>query len=188
MMSKYPFHFLIDIIIINLILCINMSSADLKEEIMKLISLELLDKSYLSLSELEKFISTDEIDLTELLEELHSRYELIGITLEIIEFNDEQFVIVTLNQKNKAETFSKSVYSILTILAHLATLKENNVALNEITYLLKNYMEELDILVQNKLILFVVNDHNQEYIQITPLGANLISPVVSKFQDLLPYN
>jgi hypothetical protein len=156
-----------------------------KEELIKLVSQNLLSKTYLSLAEIEKLTQTNKTDLTEFLEELNEIYSMIGIILEIIEFDEKQFVVVSLDNELEVPQFDNSVYSILTILAHLVSLKGNRLPISDLSYIISEYKEEIEILEQNRLIIVDFSQESQENIQLSPLGANLISSIVPKFQELL---
>jgi hypothetical protein len=156
-----------------------------KEELLKLVSQSLLSETYLSLAEIEKLTQMHDTNLTEFLEELNEFYSRIGIILEIIEFDEKQFVVVSLDNELEVHQFDSSVYSILTVLAHLVSLKGNYLPISDLSFIISEYKEEIEILEQNRLIIINYSYESQENIQLSPLGANLISSVVPKFQELL---
>jgi hypothetical protein len=156
-----------------------------KEDMLKLVSQNLLSKTYLSLDEIENLAQIKRTELNEFLEELNEFYSRMGIILEIIEFDEKQFVIVSLDNELEVLQYESSVYSILTILAHLVSIKGNYLPISDLQYIISEYSEEIEVLEQNGFIIIDYSQESPENIQLSPSGANLISSVVPKFQDLL---
>lgn len=159
----------------------------LKSEIIKKIAQSLILKSYLSIKEVQSLIPSKGFNQMEILEELQDIFSKIGVILEIIEFNKLDYLTISLENQLESEEFSQKIFSILTVITHLASIYDNNIPINRAIPILQNYKEEIKILETNRLILLPIDEISGEfrYIQITPLGASIVSPIMPKFLELL---
>ncbi|MFW9928799.1 MAG: hypothetical protein ACFFD1_05375 [Candidatus Thorarchaeota archaeon] len=128
-------------------------------------------------------------DLEGLLNQLQDLYQAIGLNLDIIDFEEKEYLVVTIikdqteeEDKNKIES---SLYAVLTVIAQMVKIRGNGIPLLELNELFAEYYEEISQLKEKKLIIQDNDLEKGEIIKLSPSGALIASPYVRKLQTYL---
>ena len=161
-----------------------MSTDKSLEEINRQIGQKLIRQSYISLNELKKQFSEYNIDIMDILEKLQQSFDNLGMQLDIIELDQLEYVVISTKIADKDSSFTDKEYTVLGIFAQLIKLQGNSIEGKEIYQLFGSYWKELDSLQKYHLIEHIYSDYTDNFC-LTPLGALIIAPVISRIQNLL---
>jgi hypothetical protein len=149
------------------------------------LSLVLLEKSFIALNELKTLFSDKKFPLVDALELLQQKYKQLGIILELIELDNQEYVVLTRQRGTQELQFSEQVYILLGCFAELAKIRGNCLPVIEIAELFNSYLLELKILENSNFIRRLQHPISGEVFSLTPLGAAIIEPVLLELEKLL---
>lgn len=141
-----------------------------KQLTMKEFSSKILSKPFWSLEELRLDLQISEQQLQTYLEEINEQFELVGITLDLVEINSKDYVVPLLESE---EPFLTNLQlGLLTIFSFKVKMEGGSVQEQSMNTLLTNYYNDIEYLVKNNLVQVELNS----VWSLTPLGASIVYP------------
>lgn len=120
--------------------------------------------------------------LTEIIAYLQNYLEPIGLNLDVIEFEGEDFAVISVQDKILGPSeFISTSFGVLASFAQLVKIKENKIYLFEISKLFQRYKDQFTFLIKERYLEEVLDEENNEiYYRLTPLGALAVIPFLEK--------
>ncbi len=147
------------------------------KEIIKEFSTKLLSRPYFTLKKLQEEFKITEEELNLILEQLLPKYEELGISVELLELNTIDYLVIFIESSNLEMTNLQ--LGLLMTFGLKAKMEGGFLNKKSMEVFLANYFNDIQFLIQNNLI--ELNDASLW--SLTPLGALTILPY---FEDSIP--
>lgn len=151
----------------------------MNQDIIQQILLPLLTKPYVKISSLANFFHLSASELEDYINVLEKQIVNLGLQLEIIELNNEDYVILYFQSKNSE--LSDLKIGLLCVIAHLCKQRGGYLTQNIKEILDSAYEQEMQFLKTH----FYIEKSPSGLWFISPLGFLTVFPVLSKTASLL---
>ena len=150
-----------------------------KKITLKEISSKILSRSFWALDELQNEFQFTEEQLNHYLEQLHEKYEEIGISLDIIVVNSKDYLVIFI--ESPESLLSNLQLGLLVIFSLKLKMQGGFLNGKEMELFITNYYNEIEYFKQNNLIKLEDNS----IWSLTPLGASIVFPYLEESYPLI---
>ena len=142
----------------------------MKESTIKEISIKILSKPFWAIKELQSEFNITKEDFIHILEEISEKYNEIGISLEFIELNSIDYLVVFIESSEM--NLSNRHLGLLVVFGLKTKMEGGSLTKTSMKPFLINYYNEMEDLIKKNLI---SSQSNSKW-SLTPLGALTILP------------
>ena len=150
-----------------------------KKITLKEISSKILSRSYWALDELQNEFQFTEEQFNYYLEQLHEKYEEIGILLDLIVVNSQDYLVIFI--ESSQSMLSNLQLGLLVIFSLKLKMQGGFLSKKEMDLFINNYYNEIEYFKQNNLIKL----ENNSIWSLTPLGASIVFPYLEESYSLI---